>query len=92
VEKSSVLNLASALLFGDDFQSPFITGSHQPPVLWECPDELLFPVIRFHYMLLRAFIVVARLKSLNTFYKMLCRLSMLFCNFPEKSLVKRLLT
>jgi len=90
VEKSSVLNLASALLFGDDFQSPFITGSHQPPVLWECPDELLFPVIRFHYMLLRAFIVAARLKSLNTFYKMLCRLSMLFWNFSEKSLVKRL--
>jgi hypothetical protein len=91
VEKSSVLNLASALLFGDDFQSPFITGSHQPPVLWECPDELLFPVIRFHYMLLRAFIVVARLKSLNTFYKMPCCLSMLFWNFSEKSLVKRLL-
>lgn len=86
-----MLNLASALLFGDDFQSPFITGSHQPPVLWECPDELLFPVIRFHYMLLRTFIVVARLKSLNTFYKMLCRLSMLFWNFSEKSLVKRLL-
>jgi len=90
VEKSSVLNLASALLFGDDFQSPFITGSHQPPVLWECPDELLFPVIRFHYMLLRAVIVAARLKSLNTFYKKSGRLSMLFRKFSEKTLVKRL--
>jgi len=84
VEKSSVLNLASALLFGDDFQSPFITGSHQPPVLWECPDELLFPVIRFHYMLLRAVIVAARLKSLNTFYKNLRRLSMALGKFSEK--------
>jgi len=89
VEKSSVLNLASALLFGDDFQSPFITGSHQPPVLWECPDELLFPVIRFHYMLLRAVIVATRLKSLNTFYKNLRRLSMALGKFSEKSLVKR---
>mgnify|MGYP006876732125 CR=1 FL=1 len=60
-----MLNLASALLFGDDFQSPFITGSHQPPVLWECPDELLFPVIRFHYMLLRTFIVSGPFEKLE---------------------------
>ena len=50
VEKSSVLSSTSALLFRDDFRPPSATGSHRPPALCMHQNEVLFPVIRFHYV------------------------------------------
>jgi hypothetical protein len=39
VEITQALNADSAPVFREDFPLPAVTGFHQPPVLWDLPQQ-----------------------------------------------------